>query len=203
MGNLMELGIWDECGHQHENFMKVRRVLPCLAVVLLDSGAHALVGLDGGDELQEVSHVFASAPKLEPYVDECVDEVDEAEESDEQFARWEAWFEVAAAQMEELSNSFNLTESFYILSDALEVGLTMDEQFNFWFYNRIAAAVELMEGDPVRGQYEYPTTQEQLASAAILEEVSGMQGISGIQSIPEYLETCDNMFVEPEVKETS
>lgn len=196
MGNLMELGIWDESGYRYENYMKIRRVLPCLAVVLLDSGAHALVGLDGGDELQEISHVFASAPKLEPFVEEV-------DETDEQMDQWEAWFDVSDGQMEALSNSFNLTESFHILSDALEVGFTMDEQFIFWFYNRIAAAVELMEGDPVRGRYEYPTTQEQLDAGVTLEELSGMHGVSGIQSIPEYLETCDNMFVEPEVKETS
>jgi hypothetical protein len=169
MGNMMDLSIWDECGHQHEEFMKIRRVLPCLAVVQLDSGAHALVGLDGGDELQEISHVFTATPELEPFVDDNGG-------NDEQFDRWEAWYDVADEQMELLSNSFNLSESFGIISDALEVGYTMDEQFNFWLYNRIAAAVALLECDPVRGRYEYPTTAEQLEESVTLEELSGMQG---------------------------
>jgi hypothetical protein len=181
MGNMMDLGIWDECGHRHEDFMKIRRVLPCLAVVQLDSGAHALVGLDGGDELQEIYHVFTATPELEPLVDE--------KGSDEEFARWEAWYEVANEQMKLLSNSFNLEKSFAILSDALEVGYTMDEQFGFWFYNRIAAGVALLADDPVRGQYEYTTTHEQLAEAMTLEELSGAQGVSG---------SIDDVFVAPE-----
>lgn len=189
MSTLMELGIWDECGCRNENYMKIRRVLPCLAVVLLDSGAHALVGLDGGDELQEISHVFTETPRLEPLLEEV-------DASDEQMERWEEWFDVADKQMEALSNSFNLAESFAILSDSLDVGFTMDEQFKFWFYNRIAAAVELMEGDPVRGRYEYPTTPEQLAEGVTLEELSAMQDERADES--EDSESCDTIFVTPE-----
>lgn len=185
MSNMMELGIWDECGCSNSNYMKIRRVLPCLAVVLLDSGAHALVGLDGGDELQEISHVFTESPELEPLLEEV-------DASDEQMDRWEEWFEIADKQMELLSNSFNLAESFEILSDSLDVGFTMDEQFKFWFYNRIAAAVELMKDDPVRGRYEYPTTPEQLEESVTLDELSEMRGTA------EELESSDAMFIAPE-----
>jgi hypothetical protein len=181
----MDLGIWDECGHRHEDFMKIRRILPCLALVQLDSGAHALVGLDGGDELQEIYHVFTATPELEPLVDE--------KGTDEEFARWESWYEVASEQMELLSNSFNLEKSFAIISDSLEVGYTMNDSFNFWFYNRIAAGVALLADDPVRGQYEYPTTVKQLEESVTLEELSGMKGISGIQDVDEYISRTENL----------